>query len=275
MELKEREEIQARYPNVKFPDPVMEPVWAGKRPTERLDGRFAVMDQNTNIFYAFATDQYQIIHYEEILKLVETAVKEMPEFGPPEIKPTMLAEGGKMRIATTFTDVKYEIRKDDFVNPKVEVFTSYDLGWKYRMRFGAYRIICSNGAMVGKIFNSFAKRHLVSLNPKELSDNISVGMTKYSDQVGLWKKWAQKIIGKEQYDESWKTLPFSTAEREKIEKLPETQTRLLLPDALSKNELTLWDFFNVTTQFASHEVGSELRKIDLEEDITRAMETLQ
>jgi hypothetical protein len=274
MERTEREEIQERYKSVIFPDPILEPLWTGKRPTEKLNGRYAIMDQKENTFYNFCTDQYQIVHHEEVIKMVEEAVKALPEFGNAVITPRIMAAGGKMAVTAKFLGVDYEIRKGDIVNPTINVKTSYDLGWKLSQMFGAYRLVCSNGMTIGEVFSRFKKRHVISLNPQELSESIKEGMSLFSDQVGLWKNWANQLVSEEAYDMAWKNLPFSTAEKEKIENLHEQQTRLLLPDALKRNELNLWDFNNVLTQFVTHEMTSELRKVELGPQIARVMETI-
>jgi hypothetical protein len=272
MEQIEREEVQARYPKINFPDPVMEPLWFGRRPTERLDGKFAIIDQNNGTFFNYCTEHYKIVHHEQVLKLVEDVVRSLPEFGNAEIEPTILANGGKLKIKATFKDILYDIKDGDPINPKIEVFSSYDLGWQYRGQFGAYRLVCSNGMTVGKLFSGFKKRHLVSLEPQKLAESITAGMSLFSEQVGLWKQWAEQLITPEYYDATWNNLPFSTAEKEKIENLHEEKTRLLLPDALKKEELTRWDFYNVLTQFVTHEVKSEIRKVELEPIITKVFE---
>ena len=268
----ERKEIQAKYPNLEFPDPVTEPIWYGKRPTTRIDGSKAIVDQKTDSVFGICSDLYQVIHYEDIVRMVEKTVANLPEFGKIEVVPTIIQEGRKMKIKATMTEVEYEIRKGDVVNPMITIRTSYDLGWKLSGIFGALRLICTNGATVGKTFSRFAKRHLTSLDPSDLTKSIQGGMGIYSEQVGLWKEWAQMKLDTATYDAVWEALPFSENEKEKIEKLSEVSTKHTLADKEWRKEATLWDFHSVVTQFATHEIKSEVRRADVEPMIAKAFD---
>lgn len=268
-----RAEIAERY-NMEFPDVVLEPLWWGRRPTNRVENRFAINDQRTGQTFNICTDAYKPVYHEEVIKLVEEAAARLPEFGKPTIKVQMLADGGKLRVEAKFEEVKFDInpKVGDLVNPTIDVFSSYDLGWKYGGSFGAFRLVCSNGAKVGTSFDSFKKRHLTSLDPMELSETINSGMLKFSEQTDLWKTWANEQISADRYTSMWEELPFSAPEKEKIEMLPEAGTHLLLPAALASNSLTRWDFFNVLTQYASHEIKSEIRQIEILPAITKVFE---
>lgn len=272
LSVNERKEVRDVYSYLQFPDPVLEPIWYGKRPTTRIDGSKAIVDQNTETVFGICSDLYQVIHYEDIVRMVEKTVTELPEFGKITVTPKMIKDGAKMSIIAKFEDVQYEIRKGDAVNPQITIRTSYDLGWKLSGMFGAFRLVCSNGMTVGKIFSRFAKRHITSLDPQILTDSIKAGMVSYSEQTDLWKKWAKKKIDAITYDAIWEALPFSPGEKEKIEKLPEVSTQKALADLKWREQATLWDFHSVVTQFATHEIKSEVRQAEIEPLIARAFD---
>ena len=269
-----RQDVQSRYADVVFPDVVLEPLWWGRRPENRAHGRFAIVDQNTDSVFNVCTDAYKPIYHEEVIKLAEDAAHALPEFGSPQISFKILAGGGKLKVNVRFPEVDYEIKPGDVVNPQMDIMSSYDLGWKYGGMFGAYRLVCSNGLTVGKTFDRFKKRHLVSLDPQELADTMLNGMNQFSEQMNLWSSWAEQKILPEMYEGLWEELPFSQPEREKIENLPEAGTQLLLLPALKSQELTRWGFYNVVTQYATHGIASELRQIDIGPKITKAFEKI-
>ena len=268
-----RKDVASRY-NLYFPDPVLEPLWYGRRPTNRVTGRFAIVDQNNGHVWNVCTDAYKPIYHEEVIFLAEEAASALPEYGKPVFKVQMLQDGGKLKVEVKFPEVEFDInpKVGDIVNPTIDIFSSYDLGWKYSGQFGAYRLVCSNGAKVGTIFDSFRKRHLTSLDPMELSSTINNGMLKFSQQTDLWRGWNEQIINSEVYETLWEGLPFSKPEREKIENLAEAGTGLYLPAALKSGDLTKWLFFNVTTQYASHSIASEIRRVEILPTITQAFE---
>jgi hypothetical protein len=232
------------------------------------------VDQRNDQLFNFCTEIYKPVSHEEVIFMTEQAVAKLPEFGTPIITPYLLADGGKLRVKVAFPDVVFDInpKVGDIVNPNVDVFSSYDLGWKLRGDFGGDRLVCSNGMKVGAIFDSFKKRHLTSLDPTELMDTISNGMGKFSEQTALWRKWAEEKMLPAQYQTMWDELPFSAPEKEKIEMLPEAATHILLPAALKSGELTRWNFYNVLTQYATHNISSEVRRIEIQPAITKIFE---
>lgn len=268
----EREAVRGRFPGVAFPDPVLEPIWYGRRPNTLIDGKKAIVDNVSGKVFNTCSDQYRVIHYEDVVGMVEDVIKGVQGYGKIEVKPLILSDGGKMRIGLTFPEAQHLIRTKDSVVPKVEVFTSYDLSYRLMGKFGAFQLRCTNGMGTWKHFKQFARKHLQTLNLADLKDTILEGMDLFGIQVDYWKKWAETALDQATYDGLWEELPFSMKEKEKIEALPQIGDRMLIPDALKQGLLTIWDFSSILTQFNTHEVKSELRKIDNEPEIARIME---
>jgi len=272
----ERAEIRNRYQDCYFPHPVLEPVFWGKREKIRIPDKKAIVDYNATEFNTFGicSDDYKIIPYEDIIGLVEQTVSGIKNFGKIEVKPSSYLDGARLRVNLSFPEKKISIVKGDNILPKIEIFSSHDLSTKLKGRFGAFQLKCSNGMGVWKTFKSFAKRHLQNLYLADLSASITEGLEVFELQTNLWKEWSELKIPQKIYEELWADLPFSTAEKARIEVLPEIGTKLLLPEAVKSDDLNLWSLNSVLTQFATHEVKSELRKIDLEPMIAHSMENI-
>ena len=271
----ERIGVWERYPKIEFPDPIMEPVWYGRHDHVRIQDKWAIVDQNKGTAFAVCSIDYKIIRYENIIFMVEKIVEELTgEYGRIQVYPRLLKDGGRLQVTLKFPDHPSLIRELDSIVPKVEVFSSYDLSSKLMGRFGAFQLKCTNGMGVWKSFRAFAKRHLQNLFLNDLGETISAGLLVFGEQVENWKKWTGIKIPQRLYDKMWDALPFSPAEKEKIENLPEIGTNLLLPDALKSKELTVWDLNSVLTQFATHQVKSEVRRIELEPEIAKNMEEI-
>jgi hypothetical protein len=276
----ERAEIRNRYSETYFPNPVKEPVWYGRREHTRIVEKNAIIDQNVRpdqekpTVFGICSDHYKIVFYEDIVKMVEGVVGTIKDFGEIKINPYSYADGGRLRINLSFPEKKINIVKGDNIIPKIEIFSSYDLSTMLKGRFGAFQLKCTNGMGVWKTFKKFAKRHLQNLHLMELESSIIEGLDVFALQATMWKEWTTLKIPQKVYEEIWTDLPFSPAEKERIEALPEIGTKLLLPDALKSNDLNVWSFNSVLTQFATHEVKSELRRIELEPVIARSMEKL-
>lgn len=266
------EEVREKYPEVKFPNPVLEPMWYGRKTPIRITGHKAIVDKNTGVVFSYVTDAYRLVRYEETLRLAEKAL-EGTGFKDFQLCPMFLSEGGKMKLSMKFTGQEINVSTGDNIIPKVDLFSSYDTKWKLSGMFGAFRLKCKNGMGVWQAFKKFARKHLYTLDMNELSSTISEGMTHFVEQQKMWQEWPQVNIGQELYDSLWEFLPFSSAEKEKVEALPEVVTHLTIPKMIQESNLNLWGLNNVLTQFATHEVKSDIRKVELEPAIAKVMES--
>lgn len=272
----ERAAVRERFPKILFPDPVLEPVWWGKRPVNRIPDKRAIINQmpdkegNQRVF-AVASDKYKVIHYEDVITMIDETISGITAYGPINICPEVLSDGGKMAVSLKFPDAQYVISHNDGIIPKIDVHTSYDLGWKLSGRFGAFRLKCSNGMGVWENFQRFARRHLLNLNLSDLKNTIIGGFEVFGIQIDSWKSWANTAIGADVLKNMWEMLPFSPKEKEALEVLPEASTGLSISTSLAGKMLTLWDVNNVLTQYTTHEGKSAIRRIELEPVIAKIM----
>jgi integrase len=57
-----------------------------------------------------------------------------------------------MRRGYVFPDITVEISSGDDINPELQLFNSYDTTWPFIVILGAFRLICTNGLVIGKKF---------------------------------------------------------------------------------------------------------------------------
>jgi len=272
----ERRDVRERYPKVYFPDPILEPLYFGRRDKKRYEGKKVIVDQaftgNGAMAFGICSDSYKVVRYEDIVHMIENSVGQLTDYGKIQVCPHTYLEGARLKIGIRFPDMASAIRAVDSIIPKVDVFSSLDLSTKLKGMFGAWQLKCLNGMGIWKSMAQFSKRHLQNLFLNNLGETISGGLAIFGTQVDSWKNWASTQISKDIYDEIWDELPFSAAEKIKIEALPEIGTNLLLSNAVNSSSLDLWSLNSILTQWNTHEVKSELRRIDLEPVIARVME---
>lgn len=264
------------FPDRKFPNAGKVPIWFGRREHTLAEGRVGIVDHNNNNLFSIPSEDYKFVRHEEIVKQVHDACLEVPEYGTPELNISLPYQGAKMVLRVRFPEMQKEVKVGDEVIPEISFRSSYDLQWKVRGDGGVFRKICSNGMMIpvkGKQFN-YINRHVSTLSLEQMVNTMKEGLIAFSEQNEIWKKWAEAQVGQEVYDEVWDALPFSPNEKEKIEALPEAGTHLLLPSALEREELTLWGFNNVVTQFVTHSIESENRRADIEPTIARTFNNI-
>jgi len=274
MPAERRAEVRAQYPDVYFPKPMLEPLWYGRRPNHRVPKTRALIDANNGNVFTIVSDQYKVVNYEDLVVMVSDITKNITDYGQIKLVPTSFKEGAKFKLQLKFPEMQKSIRKLDNIVPKIDILSSIDLSRKLTGRFGAFRLICTNGMGTWEMFKAFARKHLVSLVLRDLQTTIQEGLGSFQNQVLEWKKWSNTIIPLEFYNDVWQHLPFSAHEKEKIEVLPEVSTKLTLKAAMEQKVLTVWDMNSVLTQFSSHDIRSDVRKLDIEPEIARVVESL-
>jgi hypothetical protein len=264
------------FPDRKFPNTGKVPIFFGRREKILAEGRFGIVDYDTDNLFSIASDEYKLVRHEEIVKQVHDACLAVPEYGIPELGISLPYSGAKMKLTVNFPEMMREVNVGDEVIPTIVFRSSYDLQWKVRGDGGVFRKICSNGAMIpvkGKQFN-YINRHISTLDLDSAINAMKETLIAFSEQNEIWKKWAETQIGQEVYDEIWDALPFSPNEKEKIEALPEAGTQILLPATLEREELTLWGFHNVVSQYVTHNIESEMRKADVEPHVAKTFNNI-
>jgi hypothetical protein len=113
--------------------------------------------KDNNEVISCVTDKYKLITNKEVMDIALPILKE---------KGGTLMEARTFNNARTmwkfrFRDTKVKIDKGDFVNPEVIIRNSYDGSSEVQAMGGAYRLVCSNGMIVGYTINKKSARHIV------------------------------------------------------------------------------------------------------------------
>jgi len=274
-------QVRERFPKVKWPNVYSRPAaYQDGSTTVHIADRVAILgdttipefnkeaqtweDKQRSVFYAFASNQYKIVQHEEALLQMEEILTQLPEYSKPEIKPTVFKEGARLKIHVRFPEVNFEVgpRKEQ-LNPSVELRNSYDLSQQFLVRFGSHQMVCSNGMYAFKEMQKLSKKHRQNLDSEAVVQEITDYMGKFSEQVGWWDKWARKRLDASGVQEIFDAVGFSEKRSEEILALPligrgqETLKVIKTP--------TYWDVNSAVTQFLTHNIDSELVRIDIGE----------
>ena len=222
----------------------------------------ALVDADTGNVFAVVSKGYKLIRHEEALDIVSNTLKKNPEFGQPDPEIRMMDAGAKMWTTFTFPDTEYDISGGDLVHPTIEVMNSYDTGWSFSVRFGAFRLVCSNGLVVGKAFAWYKHKHTKDLNPVEVEKILCAGMEQYSEQVELWRKWVDKITMPDEYERVVEGLGLNKTEMEQLEQEVEQSSDIELND-LGIKTLRYWIFYNIVTALITHGIRNSVRRANL------------
>ncbi len=267
-----RGNIHKQFPDVEWPEPVMEPAYYGRLKKKRMPERYAVIDINNGHFFDVVSDRYHLVTHEEVVHDLLSAIP--TEFGKAEVDVMIYCDGARVRANVGFPDLPAsigEIKEGDIVKPRISAYSSYNRSTYHGIITGGEQLVCANGLVAFVADGSNKRKHIIgsTVTQEELTSEIASFLENFSKNTDLWRTWANKQLASTEFAEVMEALPFSESEREKVMELPLMNNDGKFLKQLEK--VTLWDVNSAATQYAKHEVRGEQRAIDLEEQIAAVM----
>lgn len=266
-------EIRDQFPDIIWPEPILEPVFFGRFDKTPVDNRKLVLDANTGAQFDIVSDQYELIPHEIATRNLLKSIPE--EFGKPKLQFSMWQDGARFRLEASFPDVgQFEVKPGDPVEPRVVQMNSLDRSTFYGFEFGAKELVCSNGLVAYKQRSSTQRRHVFGAEDVDtLTDSMKSEIENFSEQLGIWQQWNTLRIGTiEELQLDLGSLPFSEKEVEKLLVLPLINHQdKTLTGLIKEGAATLYDLNSAATQYAAHEVHSDQRQFDLERKIASSL----
>jgi len=232
--------------------------------TRIFEDKFAIINSDTGRPYSMVTGSYEILTHEEALKHVDMVLANNPQLGTPSLNINMYPDHtgnpeAKMKAVYTFPDVQYEVENGDLINPTITILNSYDLSWAYKVLFGAYRLVCTNGMVVGEKFLEYRKEHHQDINLERISELLIQNMERMSDQIGLWHSWLDRVTTSSEYERIVRGIGFNKTQLEEIHEEVEVSSNVRLDDFRIKS-ISYWVLFNLITQYITHRVENPVKQ---------------
>ena len=196
-------------------------------------------------------------------------INEFHKLGKYRVKTEFYKEGARMRRNYCFKEIFVEISSRDTVNPELQLFNSYDTSWPIFVLLGAFRLICTNGLVVGKKFLHLRKRHIYDLDQIDLKEQVSTALKRFKLQTKQWKKWAELQLTEKTYHKVMETIKFGKMATEEIENRTTQEA-----EGFDDNNfpiMSLWIFFNVLTWYITHRAVSLNHRVEMERKLRSAM----
>jgi hypothetical protein len=255
--------------NIQFPEVEEEVVSWGRRKRVHSPSYKAIVNPGNGETFSIVSQNYQLLKHEDAIDAVMGAVDKNEEFGRYEIDTQLLKDDSRMVTEIKFPDVEFDIGGGDMINPTINIKNSYDTGWQYEVRFGAFRMICANGMVVGEQFAFYVKKHTQALDTDKVQQILIDGMQNFSEQTALWKTWMDRNTTSTEYESTMKAMDFSKKDSELIHKEVEISSDVMLDDIQTKT-LKYWTFYAILTQYITHRVRSRMRQENLKSKLRRA-----
>lgn len=196
-----------------------------------------IVREDNNTILSCMTNSYQLIKNADLLDIALPALKER---GAHLKESEIFGDGARTSWKFRIPDIKLKIDKGDYVNPEVIIKNSYDGSCEASAIAGAYRLVCSNGMVIGYTLGKNSVRHTIwnrNVNIGEIIDEVLASID---------------TVFKADFP-----LLVDTKVRQKditniIELFPQNQTKNVVQKMIGKPPKTYWDLLNAATWVASH-----------------------
>ena len=255
---------------ISFPEIVEQPVmWRYHRDLHQADRYKAIVDSDTGKVFSIVSTDYKLIRHEEAIKRIEEAIYEVPDFGEYKTYTNFYNDGGRMRRTYRFPKISVEIERGDAVNPELHLVNSYDVTWPFIILLGAFRLICTNGLVIGKKFLYLKKRHVLGLDLIDPKEQVSTALKRFDKQTVKWKQWAQRQLTEKTYTHVMNAMKFGKKATQEIGDRMEEDAKDF--DDNHVPIMSVWIFFNILTWYITYRAVSLNHRVEMEKRLRAAM----
>lgn len=202
------------------------------------------------------SSRYQVVPHGQAFDLISDTLEEY--FGKP-VQSDVRSVGGGARIVAKFKlpIAPVKVGRKDVNEIQLLMRNSYDRGWVFSAVLGAFRLVCSNGAMIGESFGSIRSRHVLSSEGEDASiiDQLDYMIQKAPRLQELWQLWADT------------KMPYDAAHELLVDQFPDRYLAPVLEE--SRFPRSKWDLYNDLTRFSTHDTKSVARRMEFDEKISK------
>ena len=200
-----------------------------------------IVREDNNSVLSCMTDEYKLIRNQEVWN---TANPVITESGGRLKEAVAFGKGGRTVTKWHFPNHKVNIGKKDYLHPEIIIKNSYDGTVGVNIMAGAFRLVCSNGMVIGVIAMDYKNKHSVynvALNDIEGVVHETITRTKaiFEDEFPILTdtKIKEKHIVK-----------F-------LEMFPIQANTVVTQKLIADSPKTFWDLFNVGTSVTTHNMN--------------------
>ena len=206
----------------------------------------AVYRADTKQPIGIVSNKYELLKHSIVIDSFRSCLKKTEV----DEKIEVLNNGANLFATYTMKKIKVEVTKEDIVSLQFIVKNSYDGSNSLQISLGAFRLVCSNGMIIGKQFFSYSQRHIGSKNQtidvNVLQQNITTLVDQFKDTLPIFRKMNRTKVStdaKKLFDKESSNLPaYLLKEAEK---------------QYAESKHNVWDYYNSLTSAISHNLKKE------------------
>lgn len=222
---------------------------------EPIPTRRAIVREDTGEAIAVVSDRYTLVPHTRILDLVHKAIEDI-DVGPVPRGIYVDRRGARMQALFKFPALASSILGSDQICPCLQVRNTYDGTARIAVHIGAFRFVCTNLAVGGggAFAGGFVSVHAGEIPIEKMAVQLADYLTRFGQIVGLYRCWAERRANVESlnsiFERSLKRKPLT-----------------LWDEVQKAAPNTVFDAYNVMTDFATHRMRSYRTAFDLLERI--------
>lgn len=211
---------------------------------------------DTNEVLAVHKNQYKLVSNQELFSQFDDTLAESPiDLTGMLVSDSLSAHGGRCMRMYRFPAYTISIGANDPVELVLKVYNSYDGSSCFRIDLGAYRVVCSNGLVVGQLLNQTRIRHTAGLDIQVVAQTLLQVLPLYTRSTAQWAEWKNTPCPEGVPELVLNSVPgFSDRTKDHIMEHYNTsisRQREALSD-FPNSGATLWTLYNALTTWSTH-----------------------
>lgn len=202
-------------------------------------GHKFIVREDTNEVISCMTDTYKLITNEQV---IDKAMPILKKRGAVLKEAEVFGGGARTSWNFTLQETEVEIEPGDAVNPSIIIKNSYDGSCEASAIAGAYRLVCSNGMVIGYTLGRNSIRHTI------WNKNVD-----FEEMIQEVVKSVETVV-----DTDFTRLLRTKVKEKHISQLltmfPEQIIAVATMRMILKKPSNYWQLYNVATWIATHKM---------------------
>ena len=204
-------------------------------------GHKFIVRQDTGKILSCMTDDYKMVTNEKIIKFAEPIIKEK---GGKLKESEIFNYGARSIMKWHFPNEKIKVSNDDILHPEIIIKNSYDGTIGVNIIAGAFRLVCSNGMVVGVVTDAYKNKH--SIHNVSLDDIEGIIEKTITNTVFLFGADMPLLIANKINERN--IIDF-------LKMFPLNANKIVTQRLIADRPKTFWDLYNVGTNVTSHHMN--------------------
>jgi hypothetical protein len=206
----------------------------------------AIVDVDTDEIISVVGMGYNLVQNSEIIPQYERAIaRSNLNTDGMERKIDYSHDGARTVVSYRFPAHRIAVKEGDEMDLMITVLNSYDGSWKFMSMVGAFRLLCTNGQIIGDSFSSYYGKHTKSLDVDYAINKLEDSLEVYLHNAELWKQYPTSKITIGQANDV--LLALAKDNIKLMEELNSTYQKYVFE--MGHN---LWALFNTLTDWSTH-----------------------